>query len=263
MTDYIDYTNKKLSEEELRKVLSETMVVKEVDLDDTQLLMKNANIMDEKKMNRLIENIKRDGRLTSFPFMHKLPNGKYEVISGNHRVRASRIAGLTKITAICCEVTLPKDEKLRLQISHNAIHGEQSNIMLVDLITEFGSTELVRLSGADFDIDKLKNEKIELKSIDSSGLEFREITLYFTKYELDVISETLNDVGTKLENDKNEVYLLEQSRYKKFVDCITETKKQANIKSTATILNLFIDYLAVNKEAFIDSLKAPNNEKIS
>jgi uncharacterized ParB-like nuclease family protein len=115
------------SEEEFRKILKEATVVKEIPVSDLQLLEKNANVMEYAVLERLSENIKHDGILKQLPVVQKLPNGKYEVISGNHRVKAAKEAGLDKIYCLACEVTLPDDEKLRLQISHNTIGDGRTN----------------------------------------------------------------------------------------------------------------------------------------
>ncbi len=62
---------------------------------------KNARVMDAKPFQRLTENIKKNGQMESMPYCHKTvsPGGseEFSIISGHHRVRAARKAGLTEI----------------------------------------------------------------------------------------------------------------------------------------------------------------------
>ena len=92
--EYRDYSKARLSKEEFREILKKSVVVREVDVEDLVFLEKNANVMEGEVLRRLVENIEHDGILTQLPFVQRLPNGKYEIISGNHRVKASIEAGL-------------------------------------------------------------------------------------------------------------------------------------------------------------------------
>jgi hypothetical protein len=246
---YKDYSKEKLTEEELRKILKENTRIGSLTYEDVVYLEKNANIMDDATMNLLIDNIKRDGRLTQLPFVHRLPSGKYEIISGNHRVEAAEKAGLKEFDAIICEVTLPNDEKLRLQISHNSIRGRQSGLVLLDLSKDIKDSEAFRLAGVDLEMQKLGVEKFEHISIDASAMEFRVLNLFFTKYELEYLDKTLALIDTQVSS--NDSYILEVKNYNAFVEAITSAKRDCNIKSNAVVLNLIIQYVNDNLDSLI------------
>lgn len=253
--EYKDYTNQKLSESELKEILKEAVAPKKHKLKELVLLEKNANIMPKAKFNTLVENLKRDGKLTQYPFVMKLSNGKYGVPSGNHRVKAAIEAGIEEDWCVTCEVTLPKDEARRIELSHNTIHGDLQNVVLLELVTDFGDVELLRLSGAHYELNKLNDDKLEFKAIDTGGLDFREVLFYFTQYEVNKLDTVLVDLERRIEDVKNPTYIAEKSRYDKLITAITEAKRGANIKSTATVLNFMIDYVHRNREDFIKWLQ--------
>ena len=62
----------------------------EIDPRELKLLKMNARFMRHEEFQRLVANVKKDGQLTSAPFAALDPaDGKYEVLSGNHRVQAA------------------------------------------------------------------------------------------------------------------------------------------------------------------------------
>jgi hypothetical protein len=55
---------------------------------------KNAHYMTKRVYDQLVANIKRDGNLSSMPFCWKRDDGKFVVLSGNHRVEGAKGAGV-------------------------------------------------------------------------------------------------------------------------------------------------------------------------
>ena len=56
----------------------------------------NARTMDDDKFNQLVSNIKKRGTLEQLPYC-ALTNKGVEVVSGHHRMKAARIAGLDTV----------------------------------------------------------------------------------------------------------------------------------------------------------------------
>lgn len=101
---------------------------------------KNARIMSGFKFERLTETIKRDQRLESLPLcaVSKAPSGQEEmlIISGHHRVRAARAAGLLELNVIANEAPLTKDQIRAKQLAHNSINGTDDPGVLAELYRE-------------------------------------------------------------------------------------------------------------------------------
>ena len=92
-------------------------------LRELKLLEKNARYMKGAQFNRLVENVRRDGCLTSFPLVHR-EGDSLVVVSGNHRVRAAIEAGIEESDVIEATSPLTRQQFVALQLSHNAIAGQ-------------------------------------------------------------------------------------------------------------------------------------------
>ena len=80
----------------------------EIDPREIKLLETNARYMKHEEFNRLVENIRRDGKLTSTPFLCKDDDDRWLCLSGNHRTRAAIEVGLPTITCLATDDPLSK-----------------------------------------------------------------------------------------------------------------------------------------------------------
>jgi hypothetical protein len=80
-----------------------------------RMLKKNARYMAEPEFNRLVENLRRDGVLTSLPLVYR-----GEVLSGNHRVQAALKAAIVQADVIEIETELSEEQRA-CWLSHNAL----------------------------------------------------------------------------------------------------------------------------------------------
>lgn len=98
-------------------------------------------VFDEVALNELVASIKNIGILQP-PVVRKVADNKYELIMGERRFRAAKIAGLTKIPVIVRQT--PDNELLREALIEN-IHRSQLNALeegaaYSQLLTDFGCT---------------------------------------------------------------------------------------------------------------------------
>lgn len=93
---------------------------------------KNAHLMKPEMFRQLHENIKKRGTLESLPFLALTSKG-VEIISGHHRVRASKEAGLKSIPAILDITNLNRSQIAAKQIAHNAINGFDDKSVLKEI----------------------------------------------------------------------------------------------------------------------------------
>jgi ParB-like chromosome segregation protein Spo0J len=77
------------------------LFVARVSIDDLREQDVNAHYMSPKTFDRLVENIKLRGALESMPYCAQ-PGGEglIEIVSGHHRVRAAKVAGLTWVAIL-------------------------------------------------------------------------------------------------------------------------------------------------------------------
>ena len=98
-------------------------------------------VFQEGALEDLAESIKRDG--IQEPVIVRQAGGLYELVSGERRVRASVMAGLEKVPAICRVIS--DDDMLKLGLIENLQREDLNPIELArayqDLIDQFGWTQ--------------------------------------------------------------------------------------------------------------------------
>jgi ParB family chromosome partitioning protein len=112
---------------------------------DINLIQPNSRqprtVFEDDALNELASSIKEVGILQP-PVVRALPGGKYELIMGERRLRASKLAGLKTIPVIIRQT--PDNELLREALLEN-IHRSQLNALeeaaaYQNLLTDFGYT---------------------------------------------------------------------------------------------------------------------------
>lgn len=135
----------------------ETKVIK-VNPKELKLLEVNARFMKADEFKRLVNSVKRDGCLTQLPFCCYNDKKELVVLSGNHRVKASIEAGLKEIEVQITEEKLSKDQRIAIQLSHNAISGQDDMAILKDLYESIDDINYKDYSGLDDQTLKLLDD---------------------------------------------------------------------------------------------------------
>lgn len=114
------------------------------------LLEVNAHFMTKEKFDALVDNVRRDGVLTSVPLVYSDPDtGVETVLSGNHRTKASIEAGLQEIPVLVINEKLSRQQQIAIQLSHNSIFGEDDPDTLSMLYEELDDVDWRSYSGLD------------------------------------------------------------------------------------------------------------------
>ena len=83
----------------------------------------------------LADTIRKEQRLESLPLTVKRKNF-FEVMSGHHRTRAVRMAGLTELYVLADTRNLTRSQVVAKQIAHNRIAGSDDRETLATLFKE-------------------------------------------------------------------------------------------------------------------------------
>ncbi len=227
----IEGLNKKLED------LGQTFKLAIVDVDELQLLEKNARYMTHEQFSRLVNNIKRDGGLSSVPFCYK-EGDKYKVLSGNHRVMAAKEAGIKQILIMYTDRQLSRQEQIAIQLSHNAIVGQDDPVILKELWDEINDVDLKIYSGLD---DKILNEleKVTIEPLSEVKLDYRTLSFLFLPSELERVKQVFQEAIELCKGD--EIYLARIEDFERMLSAISKTNAAHNIKNTATALMLVLD----------------------
>lgn len=109
------------------------LVIAKVQIDKVKEQDINARIMKNEMQDQLTANIIKRGQLESLPFF-VLSNDKLEIISGHHRVKSARAAGLKEIIAIIDVSGLTRSQIAAKQLAHNAISGFDDDSTLREIV---------------------------------------------------------------------------------------------------------------------------------
>jgi len=225
----------------------------QIDPHKIRLLEVNARYMRNETYTRLRENVAADGVLTQIPFGWRLHDDAtqqpiagedgeefiYQVLSGNHRVRAAIDDGLDVIDFQITDDYLPPDRRKAIQLSHNAIAGEDDPAVLKLLYEGITDVGLKLYSGLDDKTLKLLDE-VSAAGLSEANLQFQTISLVFLPEEREAV-EAAFAAAKKLIPGSAGVWLARFSEYDRLLDAIEAASMAAGVKNTATALLIVLE----------------------
>jgi len=210
--------------------------------------------MKHEEFNRLVANIKKDGKLTSTPFLY-FEDSEYLCLSGNHRTRASIEAGLDEIDCLATDTPLTEEQKIAIQLSHNAITGQDDPATLKELYEKILDTELKKYSGLDDKTLELL-DKFGTFSISEANLRFQTLSMVFLPDDLEAAKQVIAQ-AIEVNKSSDETWLARMSAYDQWLDSQEVASSAHNVKNVATAVDLILKVFERNvgqlSEAWIDS----------
>lgn len=203
----------------------------EINPHDIEFIEKNARYMGKLEYDQLVSNIRKDGELSSTPFL-SLNDGVYTVISGNHRVKASIDAGLTSIHCMVGE-GLSQDEIRAIQLSHNSISGKDDLTILKDLFEEIQSAEMQQYAFIDNSVFQ-ELENMDVVIVQPTN-EFISIGIMFFDAEFSKFEDIVAEVEAVQSNSEVVIPMPKES-HEKFTDVISRIKSDYDIKDYGAAL---------------------------
>ncbi len=214
--------------------------VKSGDPRKLKLLKVNARFMRHEQFQVLVENIRRDGVLTSTPFVwYDKKTKTREVLSGNHRVKAAIEAGLTEINWLETDEPLEEAERIAIQLSHNAIAGEDDPSILQALYEELDDLELRAYSGLDDHTLELL-EQVDVGNLKEPSLEFQHLSLMFLPSDARKVDDAFQQ-ARELAGSADMRWLARIEDHVRLLDAIELSSKSYNIKNLSAALSYILD----------------------
>ncbi|WP_405757862.1 ParB/RepB/Spo0J family partition protein [Anaerovibrio slackiae] len=216
----------------------------EIDPKEIKLLGMNARYMKHEEFRRLVDNVRKDGQLSSAPFLCRDDDGRWLCLSGNHRTQAAVEVGLKKIICLATEDPLTKDQRIAIQLSHNSIAGQDDPATLKLLYEEILDVEAKKYSGLD---DKTLDllDKFASVSISESNLKFQTLQMVFLPDELEEAEQVIDKVREEAKH-ADAVWLARHSSYDDWLDTQEATMASYGIKNAATAIDLVLKLAARN-----------------
>jgi len=222
--------------------LSNKWKTKTVPIEDIAPTEVNANRMDEASFQRLVDNISKSGLSSSIACYKRTDDGKYVIISGNHRYKACVSLGYSTLTIIYAdEEDMTKDEILAVQLSHNSLHGSDDKGILRKLFDEIESIDFKEFSN--ISVDDFKPISIDSVSIVPLSEHYR-VGLILYKRDMEALAELFDLVEEELAISET-VFLADgETLTDDFITAMTEVKKQYAIKSTSIAFSKILELAA-------------------
>jgi len=195
----------------------------------------NAQQMDPTKFDRLVENIRQRGALESFPYCHQ-PNGEgpISIISGHHRAKAARAAGLTEFPVILDTMEMPRSLVRAKQIAHNQLSGTSDEDILRRMIDEIDNTEDLLLTGLDVDLLPAVDGDSPTLNLPHLEFDWREVSLMFLPEQL----ERLGELAGRLPSNPALVGVAALDQFAPFSQAVVDYSKQVNVKNLAMAIDM-------------------------
>jgi len=212
---------------------------------DLKLLEKNARYMKAEQFQSLVENIKKDGNLSSLPLCYREQDGRLRVLSGNHRVQAGRQAGVEQILVMVVADEKDVDERLAIQLSHNAIAGQDDLVILKELWESISNVQSKLYAGLDSDTVKAL-QGIQFAAISEQRLQYKLVNFLFLPEEIGSLDELLKETAVAFASDV--VYLANLNTYNTFFDLVVKIKKKCMIKNSAAAFLKLMELAEIGME---------------
>lgn len=205
---------------------------------DVQTPAKNARFMTQEQFAALVANIKRDGQLSSIPFCVKKADA-FHVLSGSHRIKAAVAAGLTSVIVLYTDEALSRDREVSIQLSHNAIVGQDDATLLRELWSEISSITEKLYSGLD-DKHLGKLEDVPGSGLGPVRLEFRAVMLLMLPEEEERFAACCQEALDRA-SAADSIYLARLADFDRLMQVLAKVKKEHNVRNTAVALSIILD----------------------
>ncbi len=206
--------------------------------------------MSPGEFQRLVENVKTDGRLTSSVLCCQNADGSIEILSGHHRTLAAIEAGITEIDGIVITTPLDEERKTAIQLSHNAVEGNDNPAVLAAMYSSLG-LDAKMFSGLTDDV--LTYDKLTVSGF-ATGIRYEELKVAFLPEDRAAFEAALKRIR-KSKAGPVVTHLARFADFERIFDAVVEVKDQKKVLNSALAL-LVMAELALERLAQLDEAEA-------
>lgn len=193
----------------------------------------NAQVMQPREFERLVENIRERGALESLPYCTSQDGGPIEIVSGHHRVRASRDAGHTEIWVILDLAPMTRSQIRAKQIAHNALVGTSDESILRRMIEDVKSVDDLLATGLPDDFLPLPSSMPNpIMSTPQASFDWHVVSITFLPHQMD----TFRDLITQLDGHKELVGVAPVECFDSFASHLAQFARFREIRSVGTTI---------------------------
>jgi hypothetical protein len=186
-------------------------------------------------MRQLMETIKKDNRLESVPFT-ALADNKVEIISGHHRIRAAKAAGLAFVYVLLDISGLSRSKIAAKQIAHNSINGYDDKDVLKEIAKLIDNVDDMIESYGGKDLFEEPTQEIEKLLSPKTDFDWKTMQFMFLPYQIEDLDRLAKEAHG---NDYIGVANIEQ--YQKLLTTLERFKEFENVKNLGQAIYLMIE----------------------
>lgn len=203
-------------------------VVKEQDI--------NARLMKDDMYQQLVSNIGKRKQLESLPFCAL--TDKVEIISGHHRIRAAKDAGIKELPIILDVSGLSRSQIASKQLSHNAINGFDDKATMKEIAKIIDNVDDLIDSFVAKDVLDEQMEQINKVLTPQIEFDWKNVVFTFLPHEIGDLDRLIDS----LEKSGEYVYFAPREEYDRFMDAIQKVQKFENIKNMGATIHRMVEY---------------------
>lgn len=222
---------------------------------------RNARYMRHETFARLVANMRSDGQITSTPLVALYvwdtaagewffnvdtdPDHDGILPSGNHRTRAAIEAELETIPVLCITNPISREHFRALQLSHNAIDGEDDPATLQALYDEIETVEYRMFSGLDDDTLALFAELETGSGLSEASLNYQVVSLAFFPDELEELRATWDEARSMVKG--TETWAVALADFDAFMAALGDARAAHGVINVATALRIVLAVFDANR----------------
>ena len=200
------------------------LIIAEVNISDLKEQDINARIMKPEMMNQLTENIKKRGQLESLPFC-ALEGNKIEIVSGHHRIKAARAAGMDTILVILDISGMSRSQLAAKQLAHNAISGFDDDSTIREIVKMIEDVDDMLESYIGKEILEEPLSQFEKMAAPAVQFDFKNIVFTFLPHQIKDFSNLVKSLETASADivgianyEECQAFIETLSKYQQFTD---------------------------------------------
>lgn len=197
----------------------------------------NARIMKNEMQDQLTANIAKRGQLESLPYLTEDGN-KVRIISGHHRIKSARQAGIKEIYAILDVSGLTRSQEAAKQLAHNAISGFDDQSTLKEIVKMISDVDDMLESYVGKDILAEPMAEFDKLIYPAVQFDFRTLVFAFLPHQLqnlELLVKELEKAGPEI------VGVAEYEQGKRFVETLSKYQQFQDVRNLGAAISSMIE----------------------
>jgi hypothetical protein len=214
-------------------------------LTDLKPAARNARHMTSIMFGRLKENIAKDKALGSLPLCWRNLDGTFEIMSGHHRISAAIQAGVEYSLVLYTDAVLSSDERVAIQLSHNALSGHDDVQALLELSHSIGDPKLLRYASIDL-LDLPKLNPTGLLSLTEAKMTLRPVLFYLTDYEAQTLQDFVEEYNSRPLSSGALGFIVHIKEFEAFMQKLQELAEKHHLVNANGALSEMVEIMAAH-----------------